>query len=556
MNGMKNSIAFKSIVFVVLQLIIFALLVSTSGFEVFSDTMNAQYSEQAFRIAKAAALAIDADRLNEYLAEGGDDPEYQETWVRLDQICNGTGLTFVYVIQPDLTDYGHITFIFSTVNRNTEYTPYEVGHVVETTNDEYREKYWLLYNGESEQELLILNSRSFDPANYHITAMVPLKGTEQRTEGILCVQRQTKELTLMKRTYLRNVLLTLFAVTAITLAVEGLYLNRNLIRPIRKITGEASRFARENVTAGQKLTDEFRSEDEIGLLADSIDQMEEQIVSYVEHLQQATVERERMTAELNIAKQIQAGMLPQVFPPFPEKKEFEIYASMTPAREVGGDFYDFFLTDEDHLALVIADVSGKGIPAALFMARAKTLIKNQTLSGDSPAEVLCHVNNQLCDANDAEMFITVWMAIIELSTGKGVAANAGHEHPVLCRRGGNFELVIYRHSLAVAAMEDVRFREHGFKLYPGDTVFVYTDGIPEATDSANELYGTDRLLEALNSDPGAGPEALMQTVRESVDRFVGDAPQFDDMTMLCLRYLGPEPRKDTGPDTAEGRTGS
>ena len=548
---LRNSIAFKSVAFVVFQLILFAAIVSSFGFQVFSDAIYRQYTDEAFRIADAAALAIDADRLNEYKAEKGNDPDYQKSWIQLDQICNGADVTFIYVIQPDLTDYGHITFLFSTVNRSSEYTPYEVGFVRETTNDEYRQKYRALYTGETERELLLLTSRQYDTTLHHITAMIPLKGTEQRTEGILCVQRQMTELTQVRQTYIRNVLLVLLAVTAAAIIEESLYLNRTLIQPIRKITGEASRFAGEGVTAGQKLTDEIRSGDEIGLLADSIDQMEEQIVSYVENLRQVTSEKERIGAELNIAKQIQTSMLPRVFPPFPEKKEFEIYAAMTPAKEVGGDFYDFFLIDEDHLALVIADVSDKGIPAALFMAIAKTLIKNRLLAGESPSEALRRVNNQLCDGNEAEMFVTVWLAVIELSTGRGIAANAGHEHPAVCQRGGVFELAVYRHSLALAAMKDTKFKEHGFTLSPGDTVFVYTDGITEATDSHGTLYGTKRLLEALNGDPEAKPEALIRTLRESIDRFVGEAPQFDDMTVLCMRYYGPEHQNDRATDCQE-----
>ena len=165
--------------------------------------------------------------------------------------------------------------------------------------------------------------------------------------------------------------------------------------------------------------------------------------------------------------------------------------------------------------------------------------------GDSPAEILFHVNNQLCDGNETEMFVTVWMAILELSTGKGVAVNAGHEHPVICRRGGRHELVIYRHSMVVAAMEDMVFREHSFELHPGDRLFVYTDGVPEATNTRNELFGTERMLEALNRDPEASPEAQLKEVRESLDAFVGDAPQFDDITMLGMCYYGPQGQAKT-----------
>ena len=213
---------------------------------------------------------------------------------------------------------------------------------------------------------------------------------------------------------------------------------------------------------------------------------------------------------------------------------------MDPAKEVGGDFYDFFLVDDDHLCMVMADVSGKGVPAALFMVIAKTLIKNQALLGRDPSEILYNVNNQLCDGNEVEMFVTVWLAVVELSTGKGKAANAGHEHPCLCRKGGKYELVEYRHSPAVAVMEGMKFREHDFELRPGDKLFVYTDGVPEATSAQKELFGSERMLDALNQDPEAEPAQVLVNVRAAVDGFVKEAEQFDDLTMLCLEYNGPE----------------
>ena len=188
----------------------------------------------------------------------------------------------------------------------------------------------------------------------------------------------------------------------------------------------------------------------------------------------------------------------------------------------------------------MADVSGKGVPAALFMVIAKTLIKNRAQMGGGPAEILSYVNEQLCEGNDAELFVTVWFAILDMTTGKGLAANAGHEHPALRRAGGEYELVIYRHSPAVATMKGMRFREHEFELHPGDSLFVYTDGVAEATNAHDELFGNERMLEALNEDPDATPEKLLPTVRKHIDRFVGDAPQFDDITMLGLLYKGPD----------------
>ena len=240
-------------------------------------------------------------------------------------------------------------------------------------------------------------------------------------------------------------------------------------------------------------------------------------------------------AELNVASNIQHDMLPYIFPAFPERNEFDIYASMNSAKEVGGDFYDFFLVDEDHLALVIADVSGKGVPAALFMVIAKTLLKNQALTGASPKEVLESVNNQLCENNEADMFVTVWLGIYEISTGKITAANAGHEYPAIRRGKGKFELYKDRHGFVLAGMENSRYREYELQLNEGDILFVYTDGVTEATNENNILYGTDRMLNALEDSKEMVPETLLHSLKEDIDRFVGKAPQFDDITMLCLK---------------------
>jgi len=338
--------------------------------------------------------------------------------------------------------------------------------------------------------------------------------------------------------------LTLYAaVIAVIFVALAMYLMRNTVnRPIAQLSKALDRFGGEEgkITRDQIISLSVTRRDEIGNLYEKTRQMEERLVDYMDNLAAVTAEKERIGAELNIAARIQADMLPRIFPPFPERHDFEIYATMDPAKEVGGDFYDFFLVDENRVGLVIADVSGKGVPAALFMVIAKTLIKNRALQGESPSEILYHVNNQLCDGNEAELFVTVWLAILNLETGVGLAANAGHEHPALRRAGGKYELVEYRHSPALAVMENIKFREHEFRMCQGDSLFVYTDGVPEATDAGNGMFGKDRMLEALNENPGREPEELLATVRRRLDDFVGEAPQFDDITMLGFHYRGGE----------------
>ena len=251
-------------------------------------------------------------------------------------------------------------------------------------------------------------------------------------------------------------------------------------------------------------------------------------------------ERERVANELHMANQIQTGVLPHVFPPFPEHKEFELYAMMEPAREVGGDFYDYYFIDDDHLCLVIADVSGKGIPASLFMMNSKVLLKSFAYSNYSPADVLAKVNKEICENNQMEMFVTIWMGILDLSTGKIVAANAGHEYPVIGHAGGEFELIKDKHGFVIGGMEGIKYKDYELKLEPGDKLFVYTDGVPEAANVNNEMFGTERMLDALNSDKCAQVEEMLRNVRKAVREFSSGAEQFDDITMLAVEYNGPE----------------
>ena len=276
------------------------------------------------------------------------------------------------------------------------------------------------------------------------------------------------------------------------------------------------------------------SNDEIGELADEFNGMAGSLQKYIGELTAVTAERERIGAELSIAKQIQASLLPCQFPPFPDHNEFDIFASMDPAKEVGGDFYDFYLIDKTHLALTIADVSGKGIPAALFMGISKSLLKNSAQAGFSPAQVFESINAQLCENNAVNMFVTVWLGILDLTTGKMVCSNAGHEYPVIRRKGGKYELYKDKHGFVLGGMEGSKYKDYELDLAEGDRLFIYTDGIPEASDSNNELFGIDRMLNALNSHPDDDCTQLISQITADVEAFAGSAPQFDDMTMLAL----------------------
>ena len=285
---------------------------------------------------------------------------------------------------------------------------------------------------------------------------------------------------------------------------------------------------------------QIRSSNELGELATDVADLTREMDDYLGRIETITAERERIGTELALASRIQDDMLPNVFPAFPDRKDFDIYASMMPAKEVGGDFYDFFMVDERHLAIVIADVSDKGIPAALFMMASMLMIHQAAMSEPSPAKVLETVNNQICQNNREQMFVSVWLGVLDLETGVITAANAGHEYPIVKQPDGHFEVFRDKHGFVLGGMEDLTYTDYELKLQPDAKIFLYTDGVPEASKPDNVLFGIERTVEALCSAEDGRPEQILDAVSQAVEGFIGDALQFDDLTMLCVHYIGPD----------------
>jgi len=338
----------------------------------------------------------------------------------------------------------------------------------------------------------------------------------------------------LEKSFWRMTLVGLIVVVVVNILLV-IFIYFNVAAPLRKVNdGVREYMEKKDSDAALLSMAAVRSRNEVGRLADSFSEMSREIERYTEENLRLGNERERIAAELSLAANIQASQLPSKFPAFPDRDEFDIFASMTPAKEVGGDFYDFFMIDGDHLGLVIADVSGKGVPAALFMMISKMMIKNFAMSGFSPSEVLEKTNESIYANNKEKLFVTVWFGILEISSGKITAANAGHEYPAVRRPNGRFELLKDKHGYMIGLRKNKHYTEYEIELKKGATLFIYTDGVPEATDKDEELYGTDRMLEALNKEPDAAPEKLLENVHIAVNEFVGDAPQFDDLTMLAL----------------------
>ena len=529
---LRADLAFNIIGFIVLLLLLLSLITGVVGYAGFTAAFQKEYAESTFHMANTAAALVHGDRLDSYLTDS-DSADYVQTKNALDVFCQRMSVSLVYVIKVDTSDYGRFVSVFNSVDNSvdgTSYTPWEPGYRRETTNDEYRRKYKALYEKQQPYET-VYRTDHLKGQRPHITTMVPVEDSAGQVAALLCIQRPMSELDSVRRGYLIQIMVSTLLIAVFAAFFAAGFLKNQFVVPVRRVSEEAIRFAKEN-TADAPLGEVSRFY-ELQNLARSIDTMETDMLRYVDNLTAATAERERIGAELAVARQIQANAVPTEFP---ASERVELFASMTPAKEVGGDFYNFFPVGDDRLAFVIGDVSGKGVPAALFMMVTNILITERTKAGGTPAEILRHVNDDLCAHNQAEMFVTLWLGILDLSTGRVTAANAGHEDAALYRRGGSFERLKTKHGLLAGSIPGVRYRDFEITLEPGDKLFLYTDGVPEATDSNNNLFTPARMYEALNRFCTASPRDILGGVSQSVQAFVGSAPQFDDLTMFCMEW--------------------
>ena len=373
------------------------------------------------------------------------------------------------------------------------------------------------------------------------TALCPICDEKDRIFAVAAVDISITSIQSGFFKLLFHVGFAILVIMLISITVYHYVIRRQIIKPIVTLTraadglvnslkNEDSKPVRVNVHTG----------DEIDVLARSFEKMDERLISFIRENAVITAENGRIEAELSLAARIQADMLPSRFPAFPDRKEIDLYASMSPAREVGGDFYDFFMIDEDRLGLVMADVSGKGVPAALFMMMSKIMIQNFAMTLSGPKEVLEKVNDQICKSGGEEMFVTVWLGVLDLKTGLITAVNAGHEYPVIKKPDQDFELIDDDHGLVIGGIPGFSYGEYEIQLVPGSRLFLYTDGLPEAADARGNMFGLERVLSSLNEVKEGSPEEVLNHVAQSVTAFEGNAPQFDDMTMLCLDYIGPD----------------
>ncbi len=509
-----------------------------------SDGLDLEYDSSEKTIVKEAEFlgrqpgltltGVTAEQLDKMSPE--DQKIFAEIiynhWMRrLNDMKQAYDATYLYIVAVD-DNYVDGTFLLTasdgTRERGTGFdNAYILGKQVQVTPDQ----------AETFRNLTVQNDRFVYSQDYADRYRYLFRIDEMNV-----ITGMTFEITSIRSAVENQLLPNVTYNTALQLLLSAFYLIYVFFfafKPLKRIKENVQEYAEtKNSEKVRSQLGEIHYKNEIGDLARGVSAMTEEIDSHLLEIQRITTEREHISAELNIARKIQADMLPNIFPPFPQISSFDIHATMRPAKEVGGDFYDFYMVDKTHVALVIADVSGKGVPAALFMVISKTMIKNRAMHGGTPGEILRDVNDQLCANNASDFFVTVWMAIIDIETGNGVSVNAGHEHTVIRRAGGSYELLRYQHSLPLAIMERTEFKDREFKLNPGDRIFVYTDGVPEATNQKDELFGTDRMLASLNQHSEASLQDVLPQLQDDIDIFAEGAMQFDDITMLVFDYRG------------------
>ncbi len=497
-----------------------------TGYRYYTNTID-EYEKLVYGYLRAASQVIDGEKTKKYVETGKTDVYYDEVLRYLTATRDETDINLFYVFVPYEDD---LVYVWQTADNAYEWLGYRENYMdggKETRDNTFRK--------DPLQTITFYN----DPTYGNIACgFYPIFDKKGEPVALIGMDLKVPDIRRNVMAYVVTISIGIIAVTVVAGIMFFLLLRRGLVNPIRALN-VASKGMIAGLETGERVEMNIHTGDEIEELADSFTKMEHDIHEYIDQLSTVTAERERIGAELNLATKIQANMLPDIFPAFPERHEIDIYASMDPAKEVGGDFYDFFFVDETHLALVIADVSDKGVPAALFMMISKIMIQNFSMLFKSPSRILTEVNEQILKSNRENMFVTVWMGILDVTTGKIICSNAGHEYPMLTQNGGGFELLEDDpHGLAIGLMPGMTYTDYEITLSKGDRIFVYTDGIPEATSVEGELFGMDRTVDVLNANRNASAKDTLAAVKEAAMTHMTGAPQFDDMTMLCVEYKG------------------
>ena len=493
--------------------------------------LSETYDTFLTQIAYTGASYFKGDKLAYYSTEGTNSDEYKDCLIKLANLTENTDISFLYVCIPEMPDCKSKTYVFNVVNSKlrNKYNPYKPGYKDDTGDVSAARHKRLMEQGGHEVDTAIFTHLG---ARKRIT--LALRNSKGKNVGVICVEKQLDAVNEILKNYLHIDLIFAPLTSLAFFLLFGTFISKRFVAPIISITKEANEFASHDAHFSDKLK-AIHSNDEIETLARSIEKMGIDIQVYIKDLMRVTGEKERISAELSVASGIQAGMLPKNFSPYPDHPGIQLYASMKAAKEVGGDFYDFFWTGKNKLWLVMGDVSGKGVPAAMFMVIAKALIRNAATLDYEPSEICQRVNNQLCKENEQGLFVTCWLACVDLSSGRMKFANAAHNPPVLFD-GSEYKFLTQKSGIMLAAMDNSQYEEHEIQLKKGSRLFLYTDGVTEAQNKDKRLFGEGLLLSAMAKTAALSAKETVQLINEEVDRFAAGEPQADDITTLCFEF--------------------
>jgi sigma-B regulation protein RsbU (phosphoserine phosphatase) len=558
---MKIKLSFlqKTICAILMLTLVLAAVAMTVSYRTYSTSMDEHYKTMSSNVAQTTASVLDTDQIQRYtdsvvalylenplpdFADAAEektylgqydhlkDEGYEQLFHTLESIKISSDVLSLYIIYVDEATRSCVYIVDADNTENA--CPAGTWDII------YEENYGLFDNPAQGFPPYITNTEEY---GWLCSTGAPVFAADGRVVAYVMVDISMDRVMQNRQDYLVRLFLILSGVTAVLILLLIRIVNRAVVKPINQLAAAAVSYVTDRNTAGRandrSLLEqlEIHTGDEVENLSNAMKQMERDITGYIQNLTAVTAEKERIGAELDVATKIQASMLPRIFPPFPERAEFDLYATMQPAKEVGGDFYDFFLVDANTLVVVMADVSGKGVPAALFMVIAKTLIKNNTQAGKSPKEVFETVNNILCENNEADMFVTAFLGYLDIPTGKFTYVNAGHNPPLLCANG-RYGWLKSKVNFVLAGMEDTRYDQYEIALIPGDGIFLYTDGVTEAVNPREELYGESQLLDTVNGFLELSPREFIVRTKKEIEAFASGTEQADDITMLTLKYKG------------------
>ncbi len=536
---MKLKLLPKFIISLGIMGVILTVTISISSYQTSKTYLEDMYATRVLNGSRSVADMLDIEDIKTIISENGEKSEaYARVLKMLETQKKDGDVTYLSLAVPSEDS---ITFYIDTCIPEMGDDPANqiaygsnILYVDAASDEKDLENYkiaWQYYSSGKDLDEPLVTDNSY---GYNYSAVSPILDENGNAIAEIQYILDMSQVRQHLNGFLMSMLAISLLIVLLTVLAYMLFVRKVIIVPIAKLATFTKKITDNKEFKGQHI--EIKTGDEIEELGNSFNFMLIELENYINDLSYITAEKERIGAELDIAAHIQASMLPCIFPAFPEREEFEIFASMTPAKEVGGDFYDFFMVDETHLSFVMADVSGKGVPAALFMVISKTLIKDHTLPSSDLGDIFTRVNNLLCESNSEGLFITAFQGVIDLVTGEFTFVNAGHEQPFICHKGETYKPYKTRPGFVLAGMEGVRYKVGCLNLLEGDKIFQYTDGVTEATNANNELFGMERLENTLNRYIDLSPTNLLPAIKRDIDEFVGDAPQFDDITMLCLEF--------------------